>query len=77
MQKFHPRFARVLVPLVLTFFMTLLISGVSAFIALGLNTGALWVWPGAWMASWVVAFPAALVVLPFAQWLVRFVVRKS
>jgi hypothetical protein len=77
MQKLHPRFGRIIVPFLLTFMMTFIISGMSTFIAIGVNAASLKVWPLAWFASWLVAFPAALFVLPLAQWLTSFVVRKA
>ncbi len=76
MQKLHPRYGRVVVPAILTILMTAIVSGISTFVAVGFNLAALRLWPGAWVASWVFAFPAALVMLPFSQWLASFVVRK-
>ena len=77
MQKLPPRFNHILVPMVLTFFMTAIVAAVSTAIAVGVNAAALWIWPSAWMASWAIAFPSALVVLPFARWLTGFVVRQK
>ena len=77
MQKLHPRFGRIIVPVVLTFIMTAIVAGLSTIIAVGINWTALRIWPSAWMASWAVAAPTALFVLPFAQWLTSFVVRKN
>jgi hypothetical protein len=77
MQKLNPRYGRIVVPMLLTFFMTAIVSGISTFIAAGPNMEALRLWPGAWIASWFVAFPAALFMLPFSQWLARFIVRKD
>lgn len=77
MQKLPPRFGRILVPVILTFFMTAIVSGLSTVIAIGFNWMALGIWPKAWMASWAIAAPTALFVLPLTQWLTSFVVRKS
>lgn len=77
MQKLPPRYGRILVPVVLTFFMTAIVAGLSTVIAVGMSWTALKIWPGAWMASWAVAAPTALFVLPLAQWLTSFVVRKN
>jgi len=76
MQKLHPRYARIIVPVVLTFFMTSIVAGLSTVIAVGINWTALKIWPGAWMASWAVAAPTALFMLPLAQWITSFVVQK-
>jgi hypothetical protein len=75
MQKLPPRYNHILVPMILTFFMTAIVAGVSTAIAVGPNWTALRIWPGAWMASWAIAFPSALLVLPLARWLTGFVVR--
>ena len=77
MQKLPPRFNHILVPMILTFFMPAIVAAVSTAIAVGLNFTALWIWPSAWMASWAIAFPSALLVLPFARWLTGFVVRQK
>ena len=71
MAKVHPRYAVPLTGLLLTAIMTCVISGVSTFLALGLTGAALARWPVAWGASWVIAFPTVLVVLPFVQRVVR------
>jgi hypothetical protein len=76
MQKLPARYSHILVPMILTFFMTAIVAGVSTAIAVGVNLTALGIWPSAWMASWAIAFPSALAVLPLARWLVSFVVRK-
>jgi hypothetical protein len=77
MQKLPPRFNHIIVPMILTFFMTAIVAGVSTAIAVGLNWAALRIWPSAWVASWAIAFPAALVVLPFARWIAGFIVRQK
>jgi hypothetical protein len=77
MQKLHPRYGRVVVPALLTFFMTAIVSGISTLVTVGPSPQALKLWSGAWMASWVVAFPAASFMLPFSQWLARFIVRDK
>jgi len=51
----------------LTFMMTFLVSGISTLLAIGLEPRFLLVWFQAWMSSWVVAFPAVLVVAPLTR----------
>ncbi len=75
MQKLPPRYNHFVVPMLLTFFMTAIVAAVSSVIAVGANAAALRIWPGAWAASWVIAFPAALVMLPFSRWLASFFVQ--
>ncbi len=76
MKKLPSRYGRILVPVILTFFMTAIVSGLSTFIAAGINWAALKIWPGAWMASWAVAAPVALFVLPLAHRIAGLVVQK-
>ncbi|MBX3521454.1 MAG: DUF2798 domain-containing protein [Xanthobacteraceae bacterium] len=77
MQKLPPRFAHILVPLLLTFIVTAMVSAISTILAVGVNFHAVQIWPRAWMASWMAAFPVALFILPFARWAVGFVVRRE
>ncbi|HZH47362.1 MAG TPA: DUF2798 domain-containing protein [Roseococcus sp.] len=77
MAKVHPRFTVPLTGLLLTAIMTCVISGVSTLLALGPTAEALARWPVAWGASWVIAFPTVLVVLPFVQRVVRRLVSPS
>lgn len=76
MQKLHPRYGRIIVPALLTFFMTAIVSGISTLVAVGPSLLALKIWSSAWPASWFVAFPAASFMLPFSQWLASFVVQQ-
>jgi len=76
MKKLPARYNHVVVPMLLTFFMTSIVSGISTVIAVGANAAALRIWPGAWVASWTIAFPAALFMLPFSRWLAGFFVQQ-
>ena len=55
-----PRCAPVLTGLVMTF----VVAGVSTLLALGLTRETLARWLLAWGASWLIAFPTVLMVLP-------------
>ena len=55
---------RYALPLGTSFFMTLLVSGVATWRALGLVPGMLGTWMTSWMISWVIAFPTMLVMMP-------------
>jgi hypothetical protein len=63
---------------VLTFMMTFVVAGISTILAVGLSDPALMrLWFRAWMSSWVVAFPAILVLAPLTRRIVaRFVIRQ-
>jgi hypothetical protein len=76
MKKLPPRYNHIVVPLLLTFLMTAIVAAISTAIAVGPNWTALRIWPGAWMASWAIAFPAALVILPLSRWLAAFIVQR-
>ena len=54
-------------PLVLTGIMTLVVSGISTFRALGLADGVFGGWMAAWILSWIIAFPTMLVSLPLVR----------
>lgn len=53
--------------LLLSCFMSLLISGVATFLATGIVPGFVATWMGSWMTSWAIAFPSVLVVAPFVR----------
>ncbi|CAN7509114.1 DUF2798 domain-containing protein [Neorhizobium tomejilense] len=52
---------------VLSCLMSLLISGVSTLRSAGLIDGFFRIWMGAWLPSWIIAFPVVLVVAPLAR----------
>ena len=64
------RYAPVAFGFLLSGMMSFLVSGISTFLAIGLVPGFLWEWIGAWLPSWIVAFPIVLVVAPLARRLV-------
>lgn len=65
------RFAPLLFGLILSGLMSLLVSGLSTWRALGLAPGFLPLWASAWLMAWAVAFPAVLVMAPLARKLVE------
>jgi hypothetical protein len=67
MPKLPAKAAPFVLPLILTFMMTLVVSGVSTWRAIGGDAGWLWVWGRSWMVSWAVAYPIMVLVLPVAQ----------
>lgn len=70
MPKIPRRFAQTLFGLLLSGFMSFIVSGVATFRALGLPPNFLVLWAGAWLSSWMVAFPVVLVVAPLVRRLV-------
>jgi hypothetical protein len=61
------KYAPVLFGLILSGLMSLLVSGISTFRALGLGPHFVGMWTSAWLTAWVVAFPVVLVVAPLAR----------
>ncbi|MEM8554028.1 MAG: DUF2798 domain-containing protein [Pseudomonadota bacterium] len=64
------KFAPFLFGLLLSGFMSFLVSGVATVKALGFAPELFSAWMNAWAFSWVVAFPVVLVVAPLVRRLV-------
>jgi hypothetical protein len=71
------RFAPVLFGFILSGLMSLLVSGIATWRALGLPPDFLALWMAAWINAWIVAFPAVLVVAPITRRLVAKLVKAS
>lgn len=72
-----PSAAAWLTPLVLSLLMTFVVSAIATLRALGPGPDFLAAWPGAWMLSWLVAFPALLLVLPVVRRIVAWLVAPA
>ncbi len=76
--KLPPRAVHVVLPLVITFIMTCVVSFVSTAKNLGFaNPEFAHSWIGAWGISWVIAFPVLLFVLPMARRIVFSFVEQA
>jgi hypothetical protein len=73
-RKLPPRYASVMLPLILSVLMTFVVSAISTLKSLGPTPAFLATWPAAWALSWIVAFPTLLVVLPLVRRIVALVV---
>lgn len=71
------RFAPVLFGFLLSGMMSLLVSGLSTFRAIGLGGEFPMVWMGNWAVSWATAFPIVLVVAPVTRRIVAALVAKG
>lgn len=71
------RFAPVLFGFTLSCLMSLLVSGIATWRALGLPPDFFALWMAAWLNAWIVAFPAVLVVAPITRRLVDKLVKPS
>jgi membrane protein implicated in regulation of membrane protease activity len=65
------RYAPLLFALILSGVMTLLVSGLSTWRAVGLAQAFAQLWLGAWLTSWSIAFPLVLVIAPLTRRLVE------
>ena len=70
------RFAPVLFGLILSGMMSLIVSGLSTYRALGLTPDFAALWMGNWAMSWAIAFPTVLVVAPITRRIVGRLVAK-
>lgn len=61
------RFAPVLFPLVMTFFMAAAVSLLLTVVNLGVPPGFLMLWLANWALAWAFAFPAAVAAIPVAR----------
>ncbi|MCG6542096.1 DUF2798 domain-containing protein [Pseudomonas sp. KSR10] len=71
------RYAPLLFALLLSGFMSLMVSGISTLRATGPVPGFLGLWVSAWLAAWLFAFPAVLLVTPLARRAVERLVKTE
>lgn len=69
------RYAPLLFALILSCVMTLLVSGLSTWRAVGLAPAFARLWLGAWLTSWSIAFPLVLAIAPLTRRLVERLTR--
>lgn len=77
MTKLPARFNSVALPFVLSLLMSCIVSGISTLRILGLGADFFANWMAAWGWSWIVAFPAILIVLPIARKIVSAIVEPT
>lgn len=73
-RKLHPRHAAWLMPLILSIFMSCIVSGVATLRGVGWRDDFFSLWISAWGLSWAIAFPTLLLVLPVVRKLVGLMV---
>lgn len=69
--------APMLFGLILSGLMSLLVSGISTYRAVGLVDDYASLWFSAWLTAWLVAFPVVLVVAPLARRTVALLVEQG
>jgi Protein of unknown function (DUF2798) len=65
--KLPARYARIIGFVVLSLFMTCIVSAISTLRSIGFAPNFFSVWPVAWAMSWCVAFPVLMVVQPLVN----------
>ncbi len=73
--KLPARAAGILTPLIVSFFMTCIVSAVSTINSNGWTSDFTEMWLSAWGASWLIAFPALLLILPLVRRIVFALVK--
>jgi hypothetical protein len=68
------RFGPILFGAILSGLMSFLVSGISAFRAIGPATHFFSVWVSAWLTAWLIAFPVVLLAAPFTRKVVQLLV---
>jgi hypothetical protein len=74
LSKLPVRYASLVMPFLLSIFMTCIVSMISTLYGIGIAPNLLSVWLGAWAISWVIAFPTLLLVFPLARKLTAAIV---
>jgi hypothetical protein len=74
LKKLPARYNSVALPFVLSLLMSCIVSGIATLRIIGFAPDFVANWMSAWGWSWIVAFPAILVVLPIARRIVGMVV---
>jgi hypothetical protein len=77
MKKLPARYNFIAMPFALSIFMSCLVSLISTLRAYGFAQFDPGTWMQAWGLSWIVAFPALFVVLPFVRKIVGMFVEKA
>lgn len=57
----------IVLPLIISIFMSCLVSGIATFRSIGMEDDFLHTWMTAWGFSWVIAYPILLIVMPTAK----------
>ncbi len=74
---FSKKLAPALFGLILSSLMSLLVSGIATYRAVGLDPHFPVLWSTAWLTAWLVAFPVVLVVAPLTRRAVGWLTREA
>ncbi|MGE4329930.1 DUF2798 domain-containing protein [Diaphorobacter sp.] len=75
--KLPPKYALIVMPLLMSGMMSGIICLVNLVRALGLSRAALEAWPSTWLLAWAVAFPTVMLVMPLVKRITLRLVRLS
>jgi hypothetical protein len=76
MRKLPARYAGIMMPLMLSIFMSCIVSLIATLRANGFGAFEVGGWLQAWGLSWIVAFPTLFLVLPVVRRIVAAVVEQ-
>ncbi|KQZ66128.1 MULTISPECIES: DUF2798 domain-containing protein [unclassified Lysobacter] len=75
--KLPARYGSLVMPLLLSLFMTCIVSLISTIKSVGMSDQLLSKWLGAWGISWLIAFPVLLLALPVVRKATAALVRAA
>lgn len=75
--KLPARYGSFVMPLLLSVFMTCIVSLISTVKGMGVSPQLTSMWLSAWWVSWVIAFPVLLLVLPLVRKATASLVRAA
>lgn len=75
--KLPARYATLVLPLLLSIFMSGIVSLISTFKGIGPSPQFASKWLSAWGLSWIVAYPVLLLILPVVRKVTSFLVRAA
>jgi hypothetical protein len=76
MRKLPARYHWLVLPLVMSIFMTCFVSAVSIARVRGIDEEFAAVWLPGWGLSWLVAFPVLIAIMPVVRWVVGILVER-
>ncbi|EPF80116.1 DUF2798 domain-containing protein [Acinetobacter rudis] len=76
-KKLPARFNGIVMPLLLSIFMTCIVSCISTLKSLGFEHFQFMLWLSAWGLSWLIAFPSLLLALPIVKKITALLVTQA
>ena len=76
LRKFPVRYAKTLMPIMLSISMSAIISCAVTALNAGITSAFMTKWASAWATAWIVAYPSLLILLPVVRQLVLVIVES-